>query len=388
MGPARRGLSLEHNLVAASLGGVGQSGCPVTNGRPANPMPPRPSPSPASATDRQPPAREARPAAPRPSARARVAVRLGLAGLGILGGLGLLEMLWPKPDPGLDSQEERKITDLAKPPNRPVTVLVIGVDSDRLTDVTNKAAPPGPANADALLLLRVNPGGPLQVLAVPTSLAVKLPGQTQLLPLGSLYRRGGPALTAEAVRDLIGLEAGQPDRYVVLSRGALRSLVDGIGGVEVSPTSTMRYTDKRQGLSIDLQAGLQRLKGEKLEQLARYRDPERPVESRLANQQEVASSLLKELSLNSRVEALPALVEKLQGEVNTNLTPAEVLSLMAASLHDEPAARFSTVPLAPPRSGSQEKGGQPILREMAKSAPDPLWPEPPPADATAAAPTP
>ncbi|MFQ6537454.1 MULTISPECIES: LCP family protein [Aphanothece] len=342
-------------------------------------MPPRPSPPSAATAGQQPPrAGGARPTAARPTLRARLAVRLGLAGLGILGGLGLLGILWSKPDPGLEAQQERSIADLAKPPNRPVTVLVIGVDADRLTDPTNKAAPPGPANADALLLLRVNPGGPLQVLGVPTSLAVKLPGQTQLLPLGSLYRRGGPALTADAVRDLVGLEPGKPDRYLVVSRGALRSLVDGLGSVEVNPSATMRYSDKRQGLTIDLQGGLQRLKGQQLEHLARYRDPARPVESRLANQQEVVRSLLKELSLTSQVDALPELVEKLREEVDTNLSPAEVLSLMAASVGADPPTQFSTLPLAPPRSGGKDKGGPQQLREMARSAPDPLWPEPAP----------
>jgi LCP family protein required for cell wall assembly len=299
-------------------------------------------------------------------------LRLGLVALGMVGGLSLLALIWPKPDPGVENQGERSVSDLAKPPIRPVTLLVIGVDADQLRDSSNKAAPPGPANADALLLLRVNPGGPLQVLALPTSLAVKLPGRTGLQSLGSLYRAGGAALTADAVRELVGLPRQEPHRYLVLSRGAVRSLVNELGSLEVNPNATMQYRDKRQGLTIDIQSGLQRLKGTQVEHLLRYRNPDRPLESRLANQEAVIRSLLNELGDSSRVETLPALVQKLRGEVESNLTPTEVLSLMAAVLKPDQAVAFAVVPLEPPRQG----GAFADLRELAKSAPTPLWPEP------------
>ena len=50
----------------------------------------------------------------------------------------------------------------------------------------------------------------------------------QPVALGSLYRRGGPALVAGAVAELVQLPDGQPDRYLVLPRSALRELVDGL----------------------------------------------------------------------------------------------------------------------------------------------------------------
>ncbi|SBO42914.1 LCP family protein [Cyanobium sp. NIES-981] len=304
------------------------------------------------------------------------------------GGLSLLALLWPKPDAVLENQGVRSVSDLAKPPNRPVTVLVIGVDADQLKAATNKAAPPGPANADALLLLRINPGGPLQVLTLPTSLAVKLPGSGGLQSLGSLYRVGGAALTADAARELVGLPRQEPHRYLVLSRSALRTLVDELGSLEVNPNATMQYRDQRQGLTINIQSGLQRLKGAQVEQLLRYRNPARPLESRLANQEAVIRSLLNELSISSRVETLPPLVQKLRGQVESNLTPTEVLSLMAAVLGPDQTVVFAVAPLEPPRKGGTAAPNAKStpgsadganLRELAKSAPSPLWPEPTPA---------
>ncbi|MEY3463392.1 MAG: putative LytR-rane bound transcriptional regulator [Cyanobacteriota bacterium] len=302
----------------------------------------------------------------------RIALRLAAAGIGAAAGLSLLGMVWPAADRSQQWSELRQPADLAKPPTRSITVLVIGIDSERISDPLNRAAPPGPANADALLLVRVNPSGPLQVLTLPANLAVQLPGQRRAQALGSLYRLGGPALTADAVRELLELGPGEPDRYVVLSRGGLRALADGLGSVEASPPAVMRYRDKRQNLTINLQAGLQRLRGDALEQLARYRDPRRPEESRQEQHLEVATSLLRELATPHQLERLPGLAQNLLGQVNTNLDEAELLSLLASGLSRPQEAQWRQLPLAPAR---QPGGGG--LREQARAAGDgPLWPPP------------
>lgn len=79
----------------------------------------------------------------------------------------------------------------------------------------------------------------------------------------------------------------------MLGRSNLRSLVDGLGSIAANPTLALRYKDKSQRFSINLQGGLQRLKGNQVEQLVRYRDPDRPEESRQDNQQLVVRSLLR-----------------------------------------------------------------------------------------------
>jgi len=56
-------------------------------------------------------------------------------------------------------------------------VLVVGIDANQLGESSNQAAPLGRANADALLLLRVSAEEPLQVLQLPSEIAVQLPGK-------------------------------------------------------------------------------------------------------------------------------------------------------------------------------------------------------------------
>lgn len=301
--------------------------------------------------------------------RLRIALRLAAAGVGLGAVMSLLGLLWPSTDRSQQAPDLRQPADLAKPPSRAITVLLIGVDSERINDPINRAAPAGPANADALLLVRVNPGGPLQVLTLPASLAVQLPGQRRPQALGSLYRQGGPALTADAVRELLDLGPSEPDRYVVLSRGGLRALADGLGSVEANPPAVMRYRDRSQGLTINLQAGLQRLRGDALEQLARYRDPLRPDESRQDQHLEVSQSLLRELATPHQLERLPGLARSLLGQVNTNLRQAELMSLLATGLSQPGDTQWRQLPLAP--AGPGASGG---LRELAKGAPEPLWP--------------
>lgn len=290
------------------------------------------------------------PAQPRPQRRTRerAALRLLAAGLGLATSLALLGVIWPESDRAVREEGPPSAADLGELPSRPISVLLIGSDADKPGVVNNGAAPAGPANSDALLLVQVDPQGPLQVLSLPVEAAIQLPGDKQPVALGSLYQRGGPALVAGAAAQLVGLPRGAPDRYVVLPRGALRDLVDGIGRVELSPDRSMRYTDKTQNYRIQLDGGLQVLDGKQVEQLLRFRDEQQGEERRRDRQQMTVESLLRQMSQRQQLQQLPGLLADLQGRVDTNLTQAETLSLLAAALRPGERVEFRTLPLRPP----------------------------------------
>ncbi len=309
---------------------------------------------------------------------------LALAGSALVGALGaawLLGLIWPLNDRSAAPRQEITAATLAEKPRRPITVLVVGIDSDRLGDPVNAAAPKGPANSDALLLLRVNPRGPLQVLTLPPELAVNLPGRKQPVALGSLYRVGGVALVADAARELVGLDDPKPDRYLVLSRGGLRDLVNGLGGLEISPPRKMKYEDKSLKYRIDLLPGLQRMGGAQVEQMLRFRDRWLGESGRRANHQVVEIALRERLSKPEQLAALPSLLAALQGKVDTNLGSREVLSLLAAALDDPQPVQFATLPLDPPKPGHGN------LRQVPRDLPQPFWKEPPPSPPGSAAPS-
>lgn len=292
----------------------------------------------------------------------------GLMVLGAVLGSSLLAAVWREPDRASVDTLEISPTTLAEKPGRAITVLVIGLDTNRLGDALNHAAPSGPAAADAVMLVRVNPRGPLQVLNLPIELAVQLPGDRQPVSLGSLYSRGGAALTADVAREVVGLGPRVPDRYLVLSRSALRTIVDRIGGLELSPPQVMRYRDKAQNLRIELESGLQRLNGQQVEQLVRFRNKDLGDSGRRLDHQLVQSGLRERLGRSEQLAQLPNLLKDLQNQVDTNLTAKESLSLLAAGLDDRRPIAFTRLPLKPAREPNNG------LRQLDRVSGRRLWP--------------
>ncbi|MEN9767276.1 MAG: hypothetical protein RLZZ32_1236 [Cyanobacteriota bacterium] len=305
-------------------------------------------------------------------ARQRMALRLLAAGLGVAGGLALLGLLWPEPDQSVLEDGPPTAEALAERPQRPITVLLIGSDADRQGAPSNNAAPAGPANSDALLLVQVSPEGPTQVLSLPIEAAVRLPGDAKPVALGSLYQRGGPALVASASAELVDLPKGQPDRYVVLPRAVLRELVDRLGRVELSPDRSMAYADKSQKLSIALEGGLQQLNGRQVEQLLRFRDEEGGEERRRDRQQLALGTLLRQMGQSQQIRLLPELVSDLRSQAETNLTQGESLSLLAAALINQDGIRFERLALKPALRPEIK------LRELEAGPLQPRWPQPQP----------
>ena len=85
--------------------------------------------------------------------------------------------------------------------------------------------------------------------------------------INALYTRGIDKILAK-VNELTGLDLKY---YMVVDNEALIKLVDVIGGVEFEVPIRMYYHDNTQGLSIELDKGLQTLDGDHAEQLLRFR---------------------------------------------------------------------------------------------------------------------
>ena len=303
--------------------------------------------------------------------RVRGVLRVGsaLLGLGVTG--WLLATLWPEPDrvaQGAPLSADQPET-LAPFPESPVTVLVIGLDANRLGAPTNQAAPKGPPNADALLMLRIASREPLQVLQIPTELGVQLPGQKDPGRLSELWRQGGVSLVSDAIHDIVGLEDDDPKRYVVMPRAALRRLVDGLGEVEVVLGQSYQRQDKAQGYSVNLQAGRQSLNGVQAEQLVRHLPDPKDVSQRRQRQDILVEALIEQVKAPSGIELIPALVDQLDADVETNLSRSEQLSLAAAIIASPEPAAITRLPLA-------DRSGEQTLRQIKSGVSRPLWPQP------------
>ena len=300
----------------------------------------------------------------------RTVLRLGAIALGVGATGWLLNVLWPAPDRAAKeaSTKSDALTNLAPFPSAPVMVLVVGIDANQLGESSNQAAPLGRANADALLLLRVSADEPLQVLQIPSEIAVQLPGSNTPTSLSSLWQSGGVALLNDAIQDILGSTQLSPQRYVVMPRTALRTLVDGLGDVDLVLDQTYQHNDQSQGYNINLQAGRQRLNGEKAEQFARYRPTPLDNANRRTRQQDLILALVEQVKDSSVISTLPLLVRRLDDELDTNLSRREQLSLAAALIASPLPVRITQVPLA-------KRVDNQILRQVKPDQTLPLWPQ-------------
>ena len=300
----------------------------------------------------------------------RTVLRLSSIALGVGATGWMLSLLWPEPDRAAKEALTKSdaITNLAPFPSAPVMVLVVGIDANQLGESSNQAAPLGRANADAMLLLRVSAEEPLQVLQLPSEIAVQLPGSDSPTSLSSLWQSGGVALLNDAIQDILGSTQQVPQRYVVMPRTALRTLVDGLGDVDLVLDQTYQHNDQSQGYSINLQAGRQRLNGEKAEQFARYRPTPLDNANRRNRQQDLILALVDQVKDSSVISTLPLLVSRLDDELDTNLSRLEQLSLAAALIASPLPVRITQVPLA-------KRVDNQILRQVKPDQTLPLWPQ-------------
>lgn len=298
----------------------------------------------------------------------RSLLRIGAALLGTALAGTALATVWPKPDPvGADVQSSEGSLTLAPLPEQAVMVLVVGLDADTINATSNKAAPQGPSNADSLMLVNIGTKQPVQVLQLPTELAVQLPGIKEMQPLSTTWKHGGIALTSDVVGELIDLPVNKPDRYLVLSRQSLRRFVEGLGDIEVTLNQTYKYEDKSQGYSVNLQAGLQTLNGAQAEQLARHKPEPNNDHQRRMRQRLLLQGMHQQLAEIDAATVVPELLSVFSNQVTTDISSPEMLSLMAAAISAPSPPVITEVPLAP-RSGQQR------LRELKPELSLPFWP--------------
>lgn len=229
---------------------------------------------------------------------------------------------------------------------RPVNLLLLGVDlPDPQASIDDTVFS---GRADTILLTRIKPGtGSVELLSIPRDTQVDIPGEG-IAKINHANLVGGAELVARTIQTNIG--AVPIDRYVRVSTGALRELVDLLGGIELNVPQRMVYQDKTQGLTIDLEPGWQTLSGDQAEQFARFRSGGNGDIGRVQRQQMLLKALRTRLTHPTVIPRLPQVIRMMLRYVDTNLSVEEVLALINVALEIEPGdlhmvmlpGRFST----------------------------------------------
>ncbi len=225
--------------------------------------------------------------------------------------------------------------------SRPVNILVMGIDqgidlkeeqaADKSTD---KSAAIFKSRSDTMLLVRLNPDiQKASLLTIPRDTQVDIPGMG-MEKINAANWQGGPELAAEVVsQTLNGVEV---DRYVRISTGAFRDLVDVVGGVEVFVPQVMKYDDNTQKLHIDLKPGLQTLNGKQAEGFVRFRHDDLGDIGRTQRQQTLMKVLQKKFQNPLMLARLPEVFSVMQKHIDSNLSLGEMLALVQFGMQVKP----------------------------------------------------
>lgn len=210
---------------------------------------------------------------------------------------------------------------------KPMTLLILGTDVT-YDAVTLKPIPGLEGRADTILLARIDPiHYKINILSVPRDTVIDIPGYgTQKINAANVF--GGVALLAQSVTDLTGVKI---DYYAKINPTAVIKLVDLAGGVYLDVEKNMYYTDKAQGLKIDLKKGWQRLSGKQAHDYIRFRHDFYGDLGRIKRQQQFLKALAKELTKPSNILKAPSAIRTALTEIKTNLPLIKTIRLLNLS---------------------------------------------------------
>ncbi|MDO4792868.1 MAG: LCP family protein [Filifactor alocis] len=212
-------------------------------------------------------------------------------------------------------------------------ILVLGVDAperDREGDIPR---------SDTMMLVSLDPNkNSAFILSIPRDTRVVLPGRRKATKINHAHRFGGPELSIQAVKELLGIPI---HHYAVVDYKALYQIVDKVGGVEITidHPGGMHYTDNAidPPLRIDLDQGTHILDGKKAEQYLRYRKGYTAGDlGRVEAQQKFISALIDKVLSPESITKLPQLFETVYKNVETDLSKKDIFQLSVSATKLKP----------------------------------------------------
>jgi LCP family protein required for cell wall assembly len=208
-------------------------------------------------------------------------------------------------------------------------VLVLGLD--RRPDQGSVV------RSDTMILATVYPPGPrIALLSVPRDLYVETPGygpgriNTAHFWGENALEGGGPALAAQTVAQNFGVPV---HHYVRVDFDGFRAIVDAVGGIDVvveAPIVDDAYpTDDYGTMRIEIPAGPQHMDGETALRYARSRHGSSDFD-RARRQQQILIALARRLLEPAAWPKLPAVVQVVTDDVDTDMTARDLLLMVPA----------------------------------------------------------
>lgn len=197
-----------------------------------------------------------------------------------------------------------------------INVLLLGLDNPEYgqTDIQNQES-----RSDAIVLLSLNPDKKTtKILNIPRDTRVYNSRNTLYDKINHAYVTGGPKLTVNLVEKLLDIPI---HHYASVNMSGISTLIDQLGGLELTPTLTFGYGGSyfESGISQKMSGG------EVMNYMRmRYEDPKGDF-GRQERQRQVLKALFKRIKDLNPVEITQTL-PFIAGHVRTDVTIPEAIS--------------------------------------------------------------
>ncbi|HEY0076703.1 MAG TPA: LCP family protein [Abditibacteriaceae bacterium] len=199
-----------------------------------------------------------------------------------------------------------------------------------------------PARSDTMILVSLNKEDKtIRMVSFPRDAIVRLADNdagVRRTKLNAAHAHGGPELLIKTMRDELGLTV---HRHAVIKFDGFKNLIDQVGGIEVNVEGALKkgrdgklyrgnldYDDNWGNLHIHLKPGMQRLDGDTAHAYVRFRMDREGDPGRIRRQQQVMRALAKQMT-QANLWDLPGLIQEVQKQFNTDMTPSELASAAA-----------------------------------------------------------
>lgn len=205
-----------------------------------------------------------------------------------------------------------------------IYALILGISEDIETELT-----------DTIMLCAYNPDTQkAYMLSIPRDTYIgKNDKVSKYDKINSIYSKYGIEQTISYVEELTNIEI---DYYAIIRTSALVNIIDIIGGVEFNVPMDMKYDDETQNLHIDLESGVQKLDGNKAEQLLRFRHNNNGTTysyeygdndyGRMRTQREFIKETIKQTIQFKNILKVKKIVSSIFSNVETNITIQKLLA--------------------------------------------------------------
>ena len=223
---------------------------------------------------------------------------------------------------------------------KPMTILLMGVDtgSDERPDDWQ-------GNSDTILLVTINPDTKrMSMTSLERDLMTNIEGQGKV-KLNAAYPAGGVELTISTVQKMLDVDI---DYYALINMRGLMSLVDAVGGIEVTNHFDFPISIAKNEpiTTAEIPPGTHLINGEQalVYSRMRYDDPDGDY-GRQRRQREVIQKLLAKLLSLESIDRYKPILSAISHNMKTNMELGETSTLISLLSYKDSMANVSSYQL-------------------------------------------